>query len=358
MATPNPAHKKTAFAALTLTLPQGPGSSEIQLTPPGPTFRASDGSGRPADVAAWKIDAAIAARLAQAVAMRSEALVIDYEHQTLLADKNAQPAPAAGWFKALEWREGQGLFATGVKWNARASEMLKADEYRYISPVFEYGRPSGELISIRMAALTNNPGLTGMAAVALSALRSEDDLSLDGGKAVNETLKALLAALGLPDTTGEAAALTAVSALKAKVDEGETQLAALKAEVTTAQAAGKLDPSKYAPVEVVQSLQQQVAALSANMAASEADKLVAEAEEAGKLVTPELKRWAQDLGKTNLASLKSMLAAMAVTAALKGTQTGGVAPAAAATGKALTPEDQAVMKQLGLSSEEFLKGKV
>jgi len=56
-----------------------------------------------------------AQHLIDRVAAAAVDYVIDYHHQTLLAEKNGQPAPAAGWFDALEWREGDGLYAIDVR---------------------------------------------------------------------------------------------------------------------------------------------------------------------------------------------------------------------------------------------------
>jgi phage I-like protein len=91
-----------AIAALSVSVVA---SSEIQLLPAG-KFRATDG--RPKDVEAWFIDAEAAAIIIKEIEGRDNRLVIDYEHQTLRTVENGQPAPAAGWFKKLEWREGEG----------------------------------------------------------------------------------------------------------------------------------------------------------------------------------------------------------------------------------------------------------
>jgi phage I-like protein len=69
---------------------------------------------------------------------RQTPYVIDYEHQTLRSAKNGLPAPASGWFKKLEWREGVGLFAVDVEWTDAAAAAIDAGEYRFISPVFLY----------------------------------------------------------------------------------------------------------------------------------------------------------------------------------------------------------------------------
>lgn len=336
-----------ALAALTVQLPDDAAASEIQLTPAG-SFRAADGSGRPADVDAWRIDAAIARKLIVEMKARRNKVVIDYEHQTLLAAQNGKPAPAAGWFKELLWREGQGLFATDVRWTPAATEMLKAGEYRYISPVFAYNRQTGALTSIRMAALTNDPGLDGMASAALSAALANFDLSQ---KESQMDLKQILAALGLPETTDEAAALTALTALKAKAEESATALAALKA--TTATADSVKDGYKAAVLE----LQTQVAALTAAQSDRELDALLAAARAEGKPITDALATVYKKDYAGRPSALKAVLQLTAATAALTGTQTGGKAPSAGAVSASLTAEELAVCKALSVTPEDFLKAK-
>ncbi|MBW7901255.1 MAG: phage protease [Rhodocyclaceae bacterium] len=338
----------TALAALTFTL--APAAREIQLAPAGPAFRSADGSGRPGDVPAWRIDADIAERVIARCAARANRCVIDYEHQTLLAEKNGQPAPAAGWFGALEWRDGQGLFAVDVEWTERAAAMIAAGEYRYLSPVFDYDRRTGEVLTVRMAALTNDPGIDGMAAVALSAALAAHDFQPEEDR-MNETLKKLLAAIGLPADAPEADALAAVGALKekaGKADDAQTQLAALKAQAP--------DPARYAPVEAMQALQGEVAALKAARLEREVTETVEAALAAGKLTAPQ-KAWAEALGKSDLAALKAYVTTAPAITALTGMQTDGKPPAGAGGGGAATDAEVAVMKALGLTAEEFSKGK-
>lgn len=342
----------TRTASLTVLLPTA--GAELQLLPAG-EFRSADGSGRPAGIPGWRMDASIAARVIQAAAARATPFVIDYEHQTLLSEKNGQPAPAAGWFhgRALQWREGRGLFATEVEWTERARNMIGDREYRYLSPVFAFDDETGEVLALRMAALTNNPGLDGMTAVALSAFFHHPSAEENH---VNETLTKLLVALGLATGTSEETALTAVAALKAKADQAgtlQTEVAALKASVATA-AGAQPDPAKFVPVETMQQLQAQVAALTARVTQGEVAEVVEAAIGDGKLL-PAQKQWAEELGKSNLAALKAYVETAPQVAALKGMQSSGKQPGNAA-GQS-SDEDLAVMKALGLTAEEFAKGK-
>jgi phage I-like protein len=148
----------TALATCTASPLTGTGKT-IRLIPSG-LFRATDG--RPAGLPGWTLNASNAATIIKAAALRTDDFVIDYEHQTMQASKNGQPAPAAGWFKRLEWREGLGLFAVDVRWTARASAMIIAREYRYVSPVFGFNAKSGEVQTLHAAAITNNPALDGL----------------------------------------------------------------------------------------------------------------------------------------------------------------------------------------------------
>lgn len=316
-------------------------TAEVQLFPAGEFF-ARDG--RPG-AKPWRIDAAAASRLIAAVAARKTPLVVDYEHQTLNAEKNGQAAPAAGWFQRLEWREGQGLYAVGVEWTDRAKQMLAAREYRFISPVFSYDRATGEVLGLHSAGLTNTPALDGMdellmRAAAKFAIHQEED-------AMNPILKALLTGLGLAETVTESEALAALKALQDKVKAGDAEVAALKAM----QAGHDPDPAKYVPVNVVEDIKTELAALKASAQAKEVDELVKGALACGKLL-PAQETWARELGKGNVAALKSYIETAQPIAALKGTQTGGAAPAGGAA-DGLAEADLAVCKQLGITPAQF-----
>jgi phage I-like protein len=332
------------IAALTLDVKSG---TEVQLMPAG-EFRARDG--RPDGIKGWFIDTALAARVIAQAAARKTPFVIDYEHQTLLTDKNGQPAPAAGWFSKLEWRDGDGLYAIDVEWTAKARAMIDAQEYRFLSPVFSYDPKRGDVLQMLHAALTNVPALDGMAEVAAAAARYFDPVQLEEEPLMNELLKKLLAALGLQETATEEAALSAVTALKTKADQADglqTQVAALKSAAP--------DPAKFVSVETMTALQGEVAALRGKLNGQELDGLVGDALEAGKLL-PAQEAWARELGGKDIASLKAYLDKAPIVAP-GGTQTGGKKPEGAGGNGQLSETDLAVCKQLGISAEEFAKSK-
>lgn len=144
---------------VSLTIPKSTAPSSFRVLPAG-VFRSNDG--RPAILPGWKIDAQIATQLATTVHSQANELVIDYEHQSSQSPVNGQPAPAAGWFKRLEWREGDGLYVTDARWTDKARAMIEAGEYRYLSPVFEFDGTTGAVTRLISLALTNTPALNGL----------------------------------------------------------------------------------------------------------------------------------------------------------------------------------------------------
>jgi phage I-like protein len=341
----------TAFAACTFEI-QAEGTA-IQLFPAG-AFKARDG--RPKDVAAghWYIDALVAARLISLLQARVTDLVIDYEHQTLNSAENGKPAPAAGWFKgaALEWREGQGLFATQVGWTESAAGFIAAKEYRYLSPVFSYDRNSGAVLDLLHVGLTNYPALDGMDSLpALAAARFQladpAALSAEENQSVNKD--ALIAMLGLSADASEEDIQTALTALKGdagKVQELQTALAAAKTQ--------QADPAKFVPVAVVEELKKDIAALKANQVDGEVETLVKAGLADGRLL-PAQEAWARDLGKSNTAALKTYLEQTPAIAALKGQQTLDRLPASQNHG--LTDVELQAAALTGLTPEAYANAK-
>lgn len=340
----SPSSESASIAACARPLSAG---TEVQLFPAG-KFRATDG--RPKDAPHWYIDADIAAAIIAQVGALANSLVLDYEHQTLFATQNGQPAPAAGWFKTLEWREGDGLYAVDVKWTDRAATMIAAGEYRYISPVFSYHPKTGAIKNILNAALTNNPALDGMDEVAVRAAASflfkpkETDMQL------NELLVALRKALGLPETSDAEAVLAAATKTHAALGAKDTEIAALKSAADKVVAP---DPAKFVPVETMKSLQDDLAALRAQINGRDVDGLVTAALTDGRLL-PAQEKWARELGGKDVAALKGYLDATQPIAALKGTQTQGKSTEAD-RGQELTESQLAICKAMGVSPEDFRK---
>ncbi len=346
-------HRGFVLAALSIQIVDRTGK-EIQLTPAG-HFRAVDG--RPGsmvgvEVQDWVIEAEDASKLIAAANARKNRSVLDYEHQTLLKEQNGQPAPAAGWFKNLEWREGVGLFATDVQWTPRASEMLASEEYQYISPVILFNPKTGRVTGLPMAALTNHAGIDGMQPAALAALA---DLALsfnepdDEEPPMNKLLATLFAALNLPEKATEDEAITALNAHLDKTKKETEQVADLSSKLA---AAGNPDPSKFVPIETVTSMQQQMATLSAQFNGRQVDEVVQAALSAGKLM-PAQEAWARELGKKDLAALQTFVKDAPQIAALTNLQSGGKQPER--KDGELTADEVAMCTSLGISAEDYKK---
>lgn len=337
----------TASAALSVEL--RPGEREYVLIPDG-EFRAEDGSGRPAEVPAWRNNAEIAARVIARAQRQAARMVVDYEHQTLQLAEGSDAAPASGWIDrgSLRYEPGVGIVGV-IDWTPRAAQMIAGHEYAYLSPVFLYSPVSGEVLLLQHVGLTNRPALN----LPQVALRADDwmDFSTEEVPQVNETLKKLLASLGLAEAASEAEALSAVAALKAQagqVTDLQGQVAALSAQAP--------DPSRFVAVETMQALQGQVAALTAQVHGEKVSQVVEAALSAGKLL-PAQKEWAQELGRTNLAALSSYLDKTPAIAALAGTQTGGEAPAGAAQQAVCSADEMKICGQLGVSVADYQQAK-
>lgn len=338
------AHQTSHIAALTVDLAlistaDGQAPRTLKLLPAG-NFSARDG--RPGNVATascshWTLTAALAAPLVAEASRRATRYVIDYEHQTLRAADNGKPAPASGWFGTLEWRA-DGLYATDVEWTTAAAAMIVAKEYRYLSPVFTYDS-QGRVTGLLHVALTNNPALDELPDIGVAALSrllpaatpSKEDnnmeelaeqlrwlLNLPVGATIDD-IKAQLTKLVDKLSAGQGTAAASVN-LTAMLAEQQQRIAALSAN--------QADPARFVSVDTMRELQNQVAALSGQLAGRQVDELVVAALSDGRLL-PAQEQWARDLGKGNLPALQGYLDTAPKIAALSGTQTGGQAPVAA-----------------------------
>ena len=274
--------------------------------------------------------------------------VIDYEHQTLHAAKNGQPAPAAGFMRALRWHPGRGLFAE-VELTQRARQLINNGEYRYFSPVFTYDTATGQVQRILMGALTNNPAISGMAPLAAAAAQIfHTETKTKETTLVNTETVGANHHSPAPAKEGLSAGICAALGLPEGASESEA-IAACKALAEAAKAVP--DPALFAPVETVKELQAQVAALTAEAAQRMVDDLIAPALADGRIL-PAQEAWARDLGKSNIAALKAYLDTATPVAALTGTQTGGKAPEGKPSGS-LTAQEAAVAAACGIAPESF-----
>lgn len=360
-----------ALAACAFSVPElaeGSNLIEIQLTPAG-DFMPSDG--RELSVPAWRINQAIATRVIERFNARANPAVVDYEHQTLHKETNGQPAPAAAWMRALQWREGSGLWAT-VELTARAAELIRNGEYKFVSPVFAYSN-TGEVLAVLMAAFTNNPAIDGMKPLALRAAATFGfSLSNDQDTTMNKLLLAVCAALALSADSTEDQAIAALTALKPKLDtadkvakelgedtgmgDGVAVLSALTSLKAKAATSGEPDPAKFVAIGVVEQLKGQVAELTAKQIDREVGELVESGMADGRLL-PAQKEWATNLGKKDIAALSAYLKTAQPIAALRGSQTDGNPPKGGADENGLTQAELAVCTATGVTPKDFAAAK-
>nr|WP_254616514.1 phage protease [Burkholderia metallica] len=297
--------------------------TEAQLLPPGP-FRATDG--RPFDVDAWQLDAAIAARVIARAAQQQNDILIDFDHQSLNKEFNGQRAEAAGWIpRALEWREGKGLYATRIRWVDDTADLIAKKKYRYISAVFYYSTVTGEVLEIISVALTNTPALDGLeplAALARKHTSQEEETNM------HEKMAAL--------TVERDGLKKDVATLTVERDGLKAQVAALTTERDALKA--KTDAAEKAQAE---------AALAAEKK-QHADMLQAALTD-GRL-TPAQKPWAE---KQTLAALTEYLDATKPLPIIDKQANGGNGEGA----HGLTHEELAMCTRMGVTPEQFAQAK-
>lgn len=351
--------KSNAVCVAVCALQVQPSNALQRLIPAG-TFDAPRGamSGN----GPWLLTEAAAKRLIARAATRSTDIVIDYEHQTLLTEKNGLPAPASGWVdpRSLEWRD-DGLYGR-VDWKAAAAKAITDDEYRYLSPVFPYDASTGEVLDLYHLALTNTPAIDDAIAVLAAARMASQEPEEDDAVKRDQLIKTLGLAEGATDADIE----SALAALKANADElaalregldVDEQGNAVEAVATLKSKAAQTaepDLSQYVPKAVYNEATEQLAALKGAGDTAEMDRLITEGLDDGRIPGEATANWLREQG---LAALKAHLEDAPSIAALKGgTQTNGKKPPANADDEtAPGAELLAVCSQMGLDAKEVAK---
>jgi phage I-like protein len=268
-------------------------------------------------------------------------LPVDENHSTDLSAPKGGASPALGWMKNLCADESGAVWAD-VEWTERGRDALAKKEYRFISPVFLFNK-EGEINCILRAALTNSPNLD------LPALNSE---RLENINEERKTMdKALLAALGLPETANITEALAAVQALNA---------AKPKTDVQTDRS--PVDLTAYAPRADLNAMEARATAAEKQLAELNAAQLKKDAEVAvdeaikNRKIAPASKAEYLALCATQ-DGLNRFKAIMTTTPPIigEGTQAPEGTPPAGGNGTALNAEESAFAKTTGYTVEEYQK---
>lgn len=281
-------------------------------------------------------DEAAMALIVQAWASRQVDVVIDYEHQSL----GEGPAPAAGWIRDLSVAE-DGLYAE-VEWTPKAAEMIRAREYRYLSPAVGIRESDRRAVFLHSVALTNTPAIDGMRPIANKGGRNDVDL-----------LGKLTVALGLKETADEAAVLAEIEKLKGATSrEVVAHKAVLEAlelpetatlEEVKAKILALKNPSGYVPVAQFQELK-------SRLDQRDAEDLVQEALRTGK-IAPASADWLRAYALKDLATAREFVRTAPVVVPVGAQLAPNRAPA-----PAVIDEVQArINRQLGVTDEIFQK---
>lgn len=348
--------------------------SWLRIVPAG-VFKAVDGrpvgdktgDGKLVECKAWLLTAEQGQQLVAALKQKQDVLVIDYEHQTLKAAQNGLPAPAAGWMKEFEWRE-DGVYAL-CSWTANAQLMIANNEYRYISPVFLYNPKTGLVNGLLHAALTNVPALDGLTDVlATAALSLFYSPSTSEDSTMDELLEQLRWMLNMPVGATADEIKAQLQKLIAQLSDGQGMAAAsvdLLAVLTAkdqalaalsqqhAQAAIP-DPTKFVPIDVVNALHTQLAALTQQAQTDEGEALVTAALN-DKRILPAEENWLRGMAKSNLLAAKELLANRPVIAALSQQQSHVIKPNQHLPAAGLDATGLAICSQFSLDAAEFQK---
>ncbi|NVF15003.1 phage protease [Vreelandella maris] len=336
---------------------------KTRLMPAG-TFHAPRGAAEGSGP--WHLSAEAAQAIIRLAAARSTDIAIDYEHQTLYAEKNGQPAPAAGWVdpRSLEFRE-DGLYGA-IAWTAKARAAITTGpdgepaEYLYLSPVFPYDA-NGVPLDLLHLALTNTPAIDEGAAQLAAARMSVTNDTPEETDTVNR--EQLIAALGLAKDATDEQIDSAIAVLKSAADDAAAFRTALGAKddakpdeavaaLKASSAGAPVDMSQYVPKAAHE---EALAVLRTGVVANEKaemERLIKEGLDDGKIFGP---AYADHLRAQGLAALKAHLDGAPSIAALKTTQTQGKAPEGSEVkgdGK-LNETELAVCKSMGLTQEQY-----
>jgi phage I-like protein len=345
----------------------------IELLPAG-TFVGRDGRG-PFRVSSPE------AVIAATDALRMEAgLPIDYDHATDFAAPSGRRAPAAGWIRAIEAREGA-LWGK-VEWTAHGGAAVVTHEYRYISPVFEYSH-DGEVQRVLRAALTNNPNLylTAISAHVSNDVSATTEVPLQqfNSPTVNETyggdmagdIEAQLCKL-LELEPGSTPAIINAEVLKVLgLSTFASPAGNIDAETRDARATVQsvvIDPARYVPIEQFESTLTELNRLRAATAREGAAFRVDAAMKAGKIV-PSQREWAISYCQANTSGFESFIARQP--ALIAGVSTGFEGSPSGSrngtsdrdddniesrrAGAALTRTELAVCARLGLRPHDYMR---
>ena len=355
----DPTTDRTRFALCQLSLDGGAPPDWVQLVPRGEKVQALDGR-------SFKNTAPQA--IVDTFNADPRDIPVDWEHASELKAPKGEPAPAAGWLKALEVRNGTEIWGQ-VEWTPRGAESLRTKEYRYLSPAFIHDKAK-KIVELISAALTNRPALD------LPALAHSTPA--EPAKLEEDMDPKLLALLGLKEDATPEQVLEAVTELKkkgedpiAELEAAQTELAETKDELATARTeltnARNANPAldKFVPradfdaaTARAKTAEAKVAEIEANARKTEVDAEIKSALEAGK-ITPATEGYYREqcMQDGGLEKFKAFCADAPVIA--PDTDLDKKKPPKSDTDNSkVTDEQREIYRRCGLTEEQFLTGQV
>lgn len=310
----------TGSLAFSLHAANAGDGSWIHLVPAG-RFQGRDGRG-PYLLSDARAVIAESQRFAGAIK-----IPIDYDHQIDHAEKNGQPAPAAGWITRLEARA-DGIWGL-VEWTARAEARIAGGEYRYISPVFNHTR-EGIITRVLRAGLTNFPNLPELKALFSASMETEN---------MEQLLAELRKLLGLGEDADGAAILAAIG------------------DMSRSKNSASPDPSKFVPIADFEKVVAELNSLKQGVSKQSAVEHVEAQIRAANMPTY-LKDWGVALCSVNKPAFDAFIGRTKGQFNKIAAHSGMTAmPPDKNGGSALTPDEQDVATRMGLTADEFAKAK-
>jgi len=295
-------------------------------------------------------------------------LMVDYDHQgAALRQGFGGTAKASGWVQKLEARA-DGIWAM-VEWTQSAHAMIKAGEYKYLSPSFTVDK-NRKVIKFLNVGLVNMPALDLEAVAAMAEQKPENDKM--------NLMEKLIKALGLKEGASEEAIMAAIGKMKkpdAVAEKASADLAIGEALKPIALAAGlpedakaetmisaiktladNSDDDKTVVVALQTSLTEtktELAALQAGVAKDKAETFIDQAMAEGRAIPANLRDHYVSRHMADAASVETEVNAMPKSLAPTNTL---ITPPKNADGTiALSAEHKEAANLLGIDAGEYAK---
>lgn len=375
-----------------------------QLLPAG-KFKAVDGRPNDTDDGYWFLDEQGAQQFIENTIAYSKGhrIVIDYDHQTLHKNATGNKALASGWIidptSDIKWIDGKGIYIR-PEWTPVTQKEIDNKQWGYLSAVYPYDK-AGRPLYLSMAAITNDPGLRDIESLAVLAAEifTNNQLTTQETKPMNELLKTLLIALGvisaddITELTDEQlsevgkkaveniealkTAATAAVEVKKAVDDnssggdittdatqiieamGEEITDAEKEVLTQVALSRKVDMTKFfasfMPASLFGAAVKNQAVLSSENTEILAKQLVEDGRKQGRVLACEVK-YLTGVGKAQgVAALSKIIDSRSPLTAILGRQTGNITKPEKVAGVAvLSAEQKEAARLLGKSEADYL----